>query len=112
MIDSRSMPHRPKRGSGLPGGRRIRDWPEPGRQHLAGATAQRAGRPAVCSHRRRHAADTYSSHITLLPRLLAHVRALAPGMVLEAKRIAADLAQAMQAGRADLAAALRLPNLT
>ena len=32
-----------------------------------------------------------ASHITLLPRLLAHVRALAPGVVLEAKRIDAGL---------------------
>ncbi|WP_309684575.1 LysR family transcriptional regulator [Polaromonas sp.] len=57
------------------------------------ATAQR--RFAICM--------TDASHITLLPRLLAHVRALAPGVVLQAKRIDADLAQALQAGEADLA---------
>lgn len=46
---------------------------------------------------------TDASHITLLPRLLAHVRALAPGVVLEAKRIDAGLALALQTGEADLA---------
>jgi DNA-binding transcriptional LysR family regulator len=46
---------------------------------------------------------TDASHITLLPRLLAHVRALAPGVALEASRIDANLAHALQAGEADLA---------
>ena len=46
---------------------------------------------------------TDASHITLLPRLLAHVRAVAPGVSLEASRIDAHLAQALQAGEADLA---------
>ena len=46
---------------------------------------------------------TDASHITLLPQLLAHVRALAPGVVLEAKRIDAGLALALQTGEADLA---------
>ncbi|UUZ62049.1 LysR family transcriptional regulator [Polaromonas sp. P1-6] len=46
---------------------------------------------------------TDASHITLLPRLLAHVRALAPGVALQASRIDANLAQALQAGEADLA---------
>jgi DNA-binding transcriptional LysR family regulator len=46
---------------------------------------------------------TDASHITLLPRLLAHVRAVAPGAVLQASRIDANLAQALQAGEADLA---------
>lgn len=46
---------------------------------------------------------TDASHITLLPELLAHVRALAPGVVLAASRIDGKLAQALQNGQADLA---------
>ena len=57
------------------------------------ATAQR--RFAICM--------TDASHITLLPRLLAHVRAVAPGLTLEASRIDTDLASNLQSGKADLA---------
>jgi DNA-binding transcriptional LysR family regulator len=46
---------------------------------------------------------TDASHITLLPRLLSHVRAVAPGVALEAGRIDGELARALQAGEADLA---------
>jgi len=46
---------------------------------------------------------TDASHITLLPPLLSHVRAVAPGVALEAARIDGDLARALQAGEADLA---------
>jgi DNA-binding transcriptional LysR family regulator len=46
---------------------------------------------------------TDASHVTLLPRLLAHVRALAPGISLEAARIDDGTAHALQAGEADLA---------
>lgn len=46
---------------------------------------------------------TDASHITLLPRLLSHVRALAPGVTLAATRIDTNLAQALQNGEADLA---------
>jgi DNA-binding transcriptional LysR family regulator len=46
---------------------------------------------------------TDASHITLLPRLLAHARALAPGVSLAARRIDADLGAALQSGQADLA---------
>ena len=56
------------------------------------ATSQR--RFAICM--------TDASHITLLPRLLAHVRALAPDVALAASRIDANLAQALQSGEADL----------
>jgi DNA-binding transcriptional LysR family regulator len=45
---------------------------------------------------------TDASHITLLPRLLAHVRALAPGVSLAASRIDAQLGAALQSGDADL----------
>ncbi len=46
---------------------------------------------------------TDASHITLLPTLLAHVRALAPNVVLAASRIDGSLAQQLQDGQADLA---------
>ena len=45
---------------------------------------------------------TDASHITLLPHLLTHVRALAPGVSLAASRIDSNLAQALQRGEADL----------
>jgi DNA-binding transcriptional LysR family regulator len=57
------------------------------------ATAQRRFR--ICM--------TDASHITLLPRLLSHVRAAAPGITLEASRINEDLAKNLQMGEADLA---------
>jgi DNA-binding transcriptional LysR family regulator len=46
---------------------------------------------------------TDASHITLLPQLLSHVRAVAPGIVLEASRINEDLSKNLQMGEADLA---------
>jgi DNA-binding transcriptional LysR family regulator len=57
------------------------------------ATAQRRFR--ICM--------TDASHITLLPRLLSHVRAAAPSITLEASRINEDLAKNLQMGEADLA---------
>lgn len=56
------------------------------------ATAQRRFR--ICM--------TDASHITLLPRLLAHVRALAPGIRLEAARIDGNTERALESGEADL----------
>ena len=53
---------------------------------------------------------TDASHVTLLPTLLSHVRALAPGVRLEAARIDADMPAALQAGAADLAIGL-IPQL-
>lgn len=64
----------------------------------AGATFD----PAT-AQRRFAIAMTDASHITLLPRLLAHVRALAPGVSLEASRIDVNLAEALQSGQVDLA---------
>lgn len=49
---------------------------------------------------------TDASHITLLPQLLAHVRALAPGVTLEAARIDENTAKSLQSGEADLAIGL------
>lgn len=46
---------------------------------------------------------TDASHITLLPHILAHVRALAPGVTLEAATIDGNTARALQDGDADLA---------
>ncbi len=46
---------------------------------------------------------TDASHVTLLPRLLAHVRAVAAGIRLEVTPIAADTAQLLETGEADLA---------
>jgi DNA-binding transcriptional LysR family regulator len=46
---------------------------------------------------------TDASHITLLPPLLAHVRALAPRVKLVAARIDERTAEALQSGEADLA---------
>ena len=55
------------------------------------------------ARRRFRVCMTDASHITLLPRLLSHVRAVAPSVALEAGRIDGDLARALQAGDADLA---------
>jgi DNA-binding transcriptional LysR family regulator len=49
---------------------------------------------------------TDASHVTLLPQLLAHVRAQAPQVTLEAARIDDGTAQALQSGAADLAIGL------
>ncbi len=57
------------------------------------ATAQRRFR--ICM--------TDASHVTLLPRLLAHVRAQAPGVRLEAARIDGNTERALESGVADLA---------
>jgi DNA-binding transcriptional LysR family regulator len=57
------------------------------------ATAQRRFR--ICM--------TDASHITLLPRLLAHVRAQAPGVRLEAAGIDGNTERALESGDADLA---------
>jgi DNA-binding transcriptional LysR family regulator len=46
---------------------------------------------------------TDASHVTLLPPLLAHVRAVAPRVVLEAARIGRDTSQRLESGEADLA---------
>lgn len=53
---------------------------------------------------------TDASHVTLLPALLSHVRALAPGARLDAARIDADMPRALQAGDADIAIGL-IPQL-
>lgn len=49
---------------------------------------------------------TDASHITLMPRLFAHVHALAPGIRLEAACIGPHMAAELQSGEADLALGL------
>ena len=49
---------------------------------------------------------TDASHVTLLPQLLAQVRAMAPQVTLEATRIDEKTADALQSGEADLAIGL------
>lgn len=46
---------------------------------------------------------TDASHITILPRLLAHTRAAAPGVRLEAENIGDETGPNLESGRADLA---------
>lgn len=53
---------------------------------------------------------TDASHITLLPRLFTHVRAMAPKVRLEAAAIHSGMAEALQNGEADLALGL-IPGL-
>lgn len=53
---------------------------------------------------------TDASHITLMPRLFAHVHALAPGIRLEAATIGPNMASELQSGEADLALGL-IPGL-
>jgi DNA-binding transcriptional LysR family regulator len=60
------------------------------------ALAQRAFR--ICM--------TDASHVTLLPKLLAHLRVLAPGVQIAAARIDEHTAEALQSGQADLALGL------
>ncbi|RSB80730.1 LysR family transcriptional regulator [Burkholderia cenocepacia] len=55
------------------------------------------------AQRRFRVCMTDASHITLLPRLLAHVRAQAPGVRLEAARIDGNTERALESGEADLA---------
>jgi DNA-binding transcriptional LysR family regulator len=70
---------------------------------LRSLTARGSSFDPATSTRRFRICMTDASHITLLPHLLAHVRALAPGVSLEAARIGAETAHALQAGEADLA---------
>ena len=79
------------------------------REVLAGL--ERLGKAATpfdpsTTRRRFRICMTDASHVTLLPQLLSHVRAVAPGAALEAGRIDSDLARALQAGEADLALGL------
>jgi len=57
------------------------------------ATAQRRFRLCISD----------ASHITLLPRLLEHLRQVAPGIRLEAARIDGNTERALESGEADLA---------
>lgn len=61
--------------------------------HFDPATAQRRFRLCVSD----------ASHITLLPRVLEHLRSVAPGIRLEAARIDGNTERALESGEADLA---------
>lgn len=78
----------------------------PARQALQALRQLAVGRgefdPALVERRFR-ICMTDASHITLLPHILAHVRALAPGVTLEAATIDGHTARALQDGDADLA---------
>lgn len=53
---------------------------------------------------------TDASHITLMPKLFAHVHAIAPGIRLEAASIGPNMSTELQSGEADLAVGL-IPGL-
>ena len=55
------------------------------------------------AHRRFRLCVSDASHITLLPRVLAHLRKVAPGIRLEAARIDGNTERALESGEADLA---------
>jgi DNA-binding transcriptional LysR family regulator len=57
----------------------------------------------LATQRRFRICMTDASHVTLLPRLLAHVRAQAPGVRLEAARIDEHTERVLETGEADLA---------
>jgi DNA-binding transcriptional LysR family regulator len=63
---------------------------------------ERAFDPAA-AHRSFRVCMTDASHITLLPRILAHVRSVGPDIRLEVAPISATTAQMLETGEADLA---------
>jgi DNA-binding transcriptional LysR family regulator len=81
----------------------------PAREALASlrrlAAPEEAFDPSAATRRFR-ICMTDASHVTLLPQLLAHVRAVAPGVRLEASRIDEQTGQVLQSGHADLAIGL------
>ncbi|HWK44462.1 MAG TPA: LysR family transcriptional regulator [Stellaceae bacterium] len=76
--------------------RRLSAW----EQEFVPATAQRRFR--ICM--------TDGSHVTLLPHILRHVRAVAPNVRIEAAHINAETPRALRSGDADLALGL-IPDL-
>lgn len=85
----------------------------PVRQTLAGLRylAQRDSTfDPASSERHFRICMTDASHVTLLPRLLAHVRSQVPGVRLGAERIDKGTAARLEAGEADLALGL-IPDL-
>lgn len=86
---------------------------EPTRQALAALRQISEWQPdfdPATARRKFRICMTDASHITLLPQLLAHVRATAPQVALEAARIDADTARLLTSGEADLALGL-IPEL-
>lgn len=72
-------------------------------ESLRRLTAQEIAFDPATAQRRFRICMTDASHVTLLPRLLAHVRAQAPGIRLEAARIDGNTERALESGEADLA---------
>jgi DNA-binding transcriptional LysR family regulator len=66
-------------------------------------SAWEAGFSPATAQRRFRICMTDASHVTLLPNLLAHVRAVAPFVRLEAARIDGSTGKMLQSGEADLA---------
>lgn len=62
-----------------------------------------AGFVPATANRRFRICMTDASHVTILPRLLAHVRAEAPGIRLEVAKIDGNTERALESGEADLA---------
>jgi DNA-binding transcriptional LysR family regulator len=78
----------------------------PAREALSLLRGLSGGRPAfdpASAQRVFRICMTDASHITLLPRLLARVRAVAPNVRLEVVNISASTARMLEAGDADLA---------
>jgi len=62
-----------------------------------------AGFDPATAKRRFRVCMTDASHVTILPRLLAHLRVQAPGIRLEAAKIDGNTERALESGEADLA---------
>ena len=78
----------------------------PAREALALLRGLSGGAPAFDpkgAQRRFRICMTDASHITLLPRLLAHIRAVAPAVQLDVVNISAATAHLLETGEADLA---------
>jgi DNA-binding transcriptional LysR family regulator len=73
-------------------------------------SAREADFDPATTQRRFRICMTDASHVTLLPQLLAHVRATAPFARLEAARIDGQTANVLESGEADLALGL-IPSL-
>ncbi|MDB5849176.1 MAG: LysR family transcriptional regulator [Rhodoferax sp.] len=78
----------------------------PAREVIESLRKLSAGRPAfepAQASRSFRLCMTDASHITLLPRLLAHLRQVAPGVRIDIGPIDAGTADALQSGKADIA---------
>ncbi len=72
-------------------------------ESLRRLTSHQADFDPATTQRRLRLCISDASHITLLPRLLEHLRQVAPGIRLEAARIDGNTERALESGEADLA---------